>query len=88
MSGDEFFYRDKDGKKQDAALHEPILAAGDHAKAQQVAIEAARRAGLRKKRSANCMRPWMACQIAIRFKRSDALVRGAVIDAQAPGSRC
>jgi hypothetical protein len=36
----------KDGKKQDAALHEPILAAGDHAKAQQIGIEVARRAGL------------------------------------------
>ena len=29
MSGNEFFYKDKDGKKQDASLHEPILAAGD-----------------------------------------------------------
>ena len=29
MSGNEFFYKDRDGKKQDASLHEPILAAGN-----------------------------------------------------------
>jgi len=29
MASNEFFYRDKDGKKQDVALHEEILA-GDH----------------------------------------------------------
>lgn len=46
MAGEELFYRDKDGKKQDGSLHEPILAAGDHAEAQQFGIEAARRAGL------------------------------------------
>lgn len=26
----EFFYRDDDGKKRDAELHNPILIAGDH----------------------------------------------------------
>jgi hypothetical protein len=46
MPGDELFYRDKDGKKQDASLHAPILAAGDDDKVRQIGIEAARRAGL------------------------------------------
>ena len=44
MSGNEFFYKDKDGKKQDAALHEAILNAGDHRAALQEGKEAARRA--------------------------------------------
>jgi hypothetical protein len=57
MSGDELFYRDKDGKKQDASLHEPILAAGDHAKARQVGIEAARRAGLTEEQIAKLYAP-------------------------------
>jgi hypothetical protein len=42
MSGNEFFYKDKDGKKQDAALHEPILAAGDEEAARKIGMEAAR----------------------------------------------
>jgi hypothetical protein len=46
MSGNEFFYKDKDGKKQDAALHEAILNAGDHRAALQEGKEAARRAGI------------------------------------------
>jgi hypothetical protein len=46
MSGNEFFYKDEGGKKQDASLHEPILAAGDDESACRVGIEAARRAGL------------------------------------------
>ena len=45
MSGNEFFYKDKDGKKQDAALHEPILA-GDHHAATEVGKEVARRLGI------------------------------------------
>ena len=57
MSGNEFFYKDKDGKKQDAALHEPILAAGDHAKAQQIGIEVARRAGLTEEQIAKLYAP-------------------------------
>ena len=57
MSGDELFYKDKDGKKQDASLHEPILAAGDHAKAQQVGIEATRRAGLTEEEIAKLYAP-------------------------------
>jgi hypothetical protein len=46
LSGNEFFYKDKDGKKQDAALHEPILAAGDEEAARKIGMEAARRAGV------------------------------------------
>ena len=57
MSGDELFYKDKDGKKKDAALHEPILEGGDHAKAQQVGIEAARRAGLTEEQIAKLYAP-------------------------------
>jgi ribosomal protein L18 len=45
MSGNEFFYIDADGKKQDAALHESILA-GDHPAATEVGKEVARRAGI------------------------------------------
>ena len=45
MPGNEFFYKDADGKKQDAALHEPILA-GDHPAATEVGKEVARRAGI------------------------------------------
>ena len=45
MSGNEFFYIDADGKKQDAALHEPILA-GDHPAATEIGKEVARRAGI------------------------------------------
>ena len=46
MSGNEFFYKDKDGKKQDASLHEPILAAGDEEAVRKIGMEAARRAGV------------------------------------------
>src|ERR1039458_8963024 len=45
MSGNEFFYIDADGKKQDAALHEPILA-GDPPAATEVGKEVARRLGI------------------------------------------
>ena len=45
MPGNEFFYKDADGKKQDAALHEPILA-GDHPAATEVGKDVARRAGV------------------------------------------
>lgn len=45
MSGNEFFYKDQGGKKQDAALHEPILA-GDHPVAKNVGKDQARKAGL------------------------------------------
>ena len=55
MSGDKFF--DKDGEKQDASLHESILTAGDHARAQQVGIEAARRAGLTEEEMAKLYAP-------------------------------
>lgn len=41
----EFFYKDKDGKPQDADLHEPILAS-DHAAADAIGRDAAKRAGL------------------------------------------
>ena len=57
MSGDELFYKDKDGKKQDAALHQPILAAGDHAKVREVGIDAARRAGLTEEQIARLYEP-------------------------------
>jgi hypothetical protein len=46
MSGNEFFYIDADGKKQDAALHDAILDAGDHHAATEVGKEVARRAGI------------------------------------------
>jgi hypothetical protein len=46
MSGNEFFYIDADGKKQDAALHNAILDAGDHHAATEVGKEVARRAGI------------------------------------------
>jgi hypothetical protein len=46
MSGNEFFYKDKDGKKHDASLHEPILAAGDEEAARKIGMEVARRAGV------------------------------------------
>ena len=45
VGGQELFYLDKDGVKQDAALHEEMLA-GDHADADQVGIEQARKCGL------------------------------------------
>ncbi len=45
MASNEFFYRDKDGKKQDAVLHEEILA-GDHPVAKNIGKEQARKAGL------------------------------------------
>jgi len=41
----EFFYKDTDGKKQDADLHEPILA-GDHPVAKNIGKDVARRIGL------------------------------------------
>ena len=46
MSGNEFFYKDKDGKKQDAALHDAILNDGDHHAATNFGKEAARKAGI------------------------------------------
>jgi hypothetical protein len=46
MSGNEFFYQDKNGKKQDASLHEPILAAGDEEAARKIGMDVARRAGI------------------------------------------
>jgi hypothetical protein len=46
MSGNEFFYKDKDGKKQDAALHDAILNDGDHHAATEVGKEIARRLGI------------------------------------------
>jgi hypothetical protein len=45
QTGSELFYKDAKGKKQDAALHEPILA-GDHHIALQEGKEVARRAGI------------------------------------------
>jgi hypothetical protein len=47
MSGNEFFYKDKDGKKQDASLHEPILAAGDEEAVRTTTILRAVTLGLR-----------------------------------------
>jgi len=41
---EEFFY-EKDGKRQDADLHEPILS-GDHSKAEAIGKKVARRLGL------------------------------------------
>jgi hypothetical protein len=41
MSGNEFFYIDADGKKQDAALHDAILNDGDHHAATEVSREIA-----------------------------------------------
>jgi hypothetical protein len=46
MSGNEFFYKDKDGKKQDAALHDAILNDGDHHAATEVGKEIARSLGI------------------------------------------
>jgi hypothetical protein len=46
MSGNEFFYKDKDGKKQDAALHDAILNDGDHHAATEVGRETARKLGI------------------------------------------
>jgi hypothetical protein len=40
----EFFY-EKDGKRQDAALHEPLLS-GDHSKAEAIGKKVARRLGI------------------------------------------
>ena len=68
MSGDELFYNDKDGKKQDASLHEPMLAAGDHAKARQSGIEAARRAGLTEDQIAKLYAPLRALSDAVGFE--------------------
>jgi hypothetical protein len=45
----EFFYK-KDGKKQDAALHEPILAEGDAAAAEKVGRAVMRRLGIKPER--------------------------------------
>lgn len=46
MFGNEFFYKDQDGKKQDASLHDPILAAGDEEAVRKIGMEVARRAGI------------------------------------------
>jgi hypothetical protein len=46
MSGNEFFYKDKDGKKQDAALHDAILNDGDHEAATNIGKDVARRLGI------------------------------------------
>lgn len=46
MSGNEFFYKDKSGKKQDKDLHEAILEQGDHKAAAEVGKAVARRAGV------------------------------------------
>ena len=46
MSGNEFFYKDKDGKKQDAALHDAILNDGDHHAATNIGKDVARRLGI------------------------------------------
>ena len=46
MSGNEFFYKDKDGKKQDAALHDAILNDGDHQAATNIGKDVARRLGI------------------------------------------
>jgi hypothetical protein len=42
---DELFFVDENGKKQDAALHDGILA-GDHSAATEIGKDVARRAGL------------------------------------------
>jgi hypothetical protein len=52
MSGNEFFYKDKDGKKQDASLHEPILAAGDEEAVRTTTILVTTRIRVRLPRSA------------------------------------
>ena len=47
--GNELFYRDKDGKKQDAALHEEIFAGIDRdaeARVRNIGKKQARKAGL------------------------------------------
>ena len=41
----EFFYIDENGKKSDAALHEPILAEGDDEAAFQALVPFLRRSG-------------------------------------------
>lgn len=46
LKAEEFFYLDKDHKKQDAKLHEPILAAGDHAAALAVSDAVRKRLGI------------------------------------------
>jgi hypothetical protein len=46
MSGNEFFYIDADGKKQDAALHDAILNDGDHHAATNIGKDQARKAGV------------------------------------------
>ena len=42
----EFFYVEQGKPRQDADLHEPILAGGDEAKARKVSAAVARRIGL------------------------------------------
>lgn len=43
--GSEFFYTEN-GKRKDAELHEPILAEGDHAAAEEVSRKIMRELGL------------------------------------------
>lgn len=52
---EEFFVEDKDGKRQDAPLHDPILKDGDAAKATAVGMSVAVRLGLSPERAARLM---------------------------------
>ena len=53
---EEFFY-EKDGKRADAELHEPILADGDHARATAVSRKVAKRLGLTDEQIDRLMKP-------------------------------
>lgn len=44
--GDVLFFKDKDGKKQDASLHDQIMDGGDHATVTNIGKEQARLAGV------------------------------------------
>lgn len=45
-SGNVFFYWDKNGRKADAKIHDPILAEGDHKRAQAASREVAKKIGI------------------------------------------
>jgi hypothetical protein len=53
---EEFFYLDDDDQRQDADLHEPILAGGDHDAARAVSKAVMKRLGLSNERIAALMK--------------------------------
>jgi hypothetical protein len=54
---EEFFYEDENGVRQDAALHQDILDAGDHDAAMAVSRVVAKRLGLTDEQISKLLKP-------------------------------